>query len=186
MALHHRSSGWLRSGASVLLVGVSAPGLHGCAGDQSADIGAAVALVAMVTTAVVSVATPPQHPVSSDEDADVTRYRLRLRENPVDPEGAFHCRGECQGAQTLDSYLTCLSECPGFEVTPGVACDTDDVLPAAVCITARRRIEPDPNETARRAVEITMAATAIMLCLASSDGCIPQQDYQPNMTLRGY
>ena len=186
MALHHRSSGRLRSGACVLLVGVSAPGLHGCAGDQSADLGAALALAAMATTAVVSVATSPRPPVSSDSESDVTRYRLRLRDNPVDPEGAFHCRGECQGAETLDSYLTCLSECPGFEVTLGVACDVDDVLPAAVCITARRRVERDPNETARRAIEIPLATTAVMLCLASSSGCIPQQFYQPNMTLRGY
>lgn len=73
----------------------------------------------------------------SRRDAEVTRYRLLLGDNPVDPGQALRCYGACQQRDTPESYLECLSECPGFEQTPGVACAPDEVPPRAACFTAR-------------------------------------------------
>jgi hypothetical protein len=71
-------------------------------------------------------------------DPDVARYRLLLRENPVDPGEAFRCYGRCQSHTQPDQYLGCLAKCPAFEVTEGVACRREEVPPVAACITARR------------------------------------------------
>jgi hypothetical protein len=60
-----------------------------------------------------------------------------LSENPVDPGQALRCHGSCQQRETPESYLQCLSECPGFEQTPGVACEANEVPPLAACFTAR-------------------------------------------------
>jgi hypothetical protein len=70
-------------------------------------------------------------------DPEVTRYRLLLGDNPVDPGQALRCYGACQERETPESYLQCLSECPGFEQTAGVACAPDEVPPRAACFTAR-------------------------------------------------
>jgi hypothetical protein len=80
-------------------------------------------------------------------DPDVARYRLLLRENPVDPGEAFRCFGGCQSQTLPAEYLGCLASCPGFEVTQGVACERHEVPPIAACITARklkdeREVEP--------------------------------------------
>jgi hypothetical protein len=73
----------------------------------------------------------------SRNDADVMRYRLLLGENRVDPGQALRCYGACQQRDTPEGYLQCLSECPGFEQTAGVACAPDEVPPRAACFTAR-------------------------------------------------
>jgi hypothetical protein len=73
----------------------------------------------------------------SRPDPEVTRYRLLLGENPVDPGQALRCYGACQERDTPESYLQCLTECPGFEHTSGVACAPADVPPRAACFTAR-------------------------------------------------
>ena len=75
---------------------------------------------------------------------DVARYRLLLRENPIDPAAAFRCYGSCQSLDKPDTYLGCLTKCPGFEVTKGFACAPYELPPDAVCITARRL--PDRQE----------------------------------------
>jgi len=75
---------------------------------------------------------------------DVARYRLLLRENPIDPAAAFRCYGSCQSLDKPDTYLDCLTKCPGFEVTKGFACAPYELPPDAVCITARRL--PDKQE----------------------------------------
>jgi hypothetical protein len=77
-------------------------------------------------------------------DPDVARYRLLLRENPVDPGEAFRCYGGCQSHTQPQQYLGCLAQCPAFEVTEGVACRREEVPPVAACITARRL--PDQKE----------------------------------------
>lgn len=69
--------------------------------------------------------------------SDVLRYRLPLRDNPVDPGQAFRCYGACQEQPTPDVYIECLARCPGFERTRGVACTPSDVPPVAACFTAR-------------------------------------------------
>lgn len=65
------------------------------------------------------------------------RFRLLLSSNPVDPGAAFRCHAACQERETPDAYLECLSECPGFERTPGIGCAPDEVPPVAACFTAR-------------------------------------------------
>lgn len=68
----------------------------------------------------------------------VVRYRLLLRENPVDSGEAFRCYGRCQGEADPKGYLKCLSGCPGFEVKQGVACEKYETPPEAACLTARK------------------------------------------------
>ncbi|HTQ05992.1 MAG TPA: hypothetical protein VMI54_19155 [Polyangiaceae bacterium] len=65
-------------------------------------------------------------------------YRLLLRDNPVDPGDAFRCYGHCQDRESPKAYIDCLSECPGFEINQGVACDEHDVPPVAACLTVRK------------------------------------------------
>ena len=73
-----------------------------------------------------------------DPAVNATRYRLLLRNNPVDPGDAFRCYGACQPQTTPRGYLDCLSACPGFEVTQHEYCAKDDVPPVAACLTVRR------------------------------------------------
>jgi hypothetical protein len=78
----------------------------------------------------------------------VVRYRLRLRDNPVDPVGARRCYAECRMAPTEQSLLECLSKCPGLEVEPGAVCGPGDGPPHAVCVTRGSGpgvAEPDPG-----------------------------------------
>ena len=65
-------------------------------------------------------------------------YRVPLRDNPVDAGSAFRCYGHCQDQENPKEYLACLSDCPGFVITPGEACDAHDVPPVAACVTVRK------------------------------------------------
>jgi hypothetical protein len=78
------------------------------------------------------------YPRPPDPRDNATRYRLRLRENAVDPGEAFRCFGSCQEQQTPKGYLDCLSRCPGFEVTQHEYCTKDEVPPVAACFTVRK------------------------------------------------
>jgi hypothetical protein len=83
-----------------------------------------------------------------DPHADETRYRLRLRENPVDPGEAFRCYGACQTQSTPRGYVDCLSACPGFERTPKEYCTKEEVPPVAACFTVRKVLaKPPPDES---------------------------------------
>jgi hypothetical protein len=80
--------------------------------------------------------------------AETVRYRLRLGDNEVDPAGAHRCHAGCRNEPTQHELLACLSECPGFEITPGASCGEDEGLPRSVCITHRivqLSSEPDPG-----------------------------------------
>jgi hypothetical protein len=95
---------------------------------------------------------------------DVARYRLLLRDNPVDSGAALRCYSECQTQVTPEGYLACLTKCPGFEVEKGVACASYEVPPEAACITARRlpnRQETDPGYK----VIATIAGVVLMVSL---------------------
>jgi len=83
-----------------------------------------------------------------DPHANETRYRLRLRENPVDPGEAFRCYGACQEQPTPRGYVDCLSNCPGFERTPSEYCTKEDIPPVAACFTVRKvPAKPPPDES---------------------------------------
>ncbi len=97
-------------------------------------------------------------------DPDVARYRLLLRHNPVDPGAAFRCYGGCQTHNEPDAYLTCLAQCPGFEVTKGVACAPDEVPPVAACITARRLPDQEETSTGYKVVAV-VANVALIVAL---------------------
>jgi len=87
-----------------------------------------------------------QHP--PDPHANETRYRLQLRENPVDPAEAFRCYGACQGQSSPRGYVDCLSSCPGFERTPREYCTQEEVPPVAACFTVRKVLaKPPPPES---------------------------------------
>lgn len=109
------------------------------------------------------------------QDAEVTRYRLLLRENPVDPGRAFRCYGACQAGETAEDYLQCLSECPGFEQTPGLACAPNEVPPLAACFTARP--VPVGSEPKTGAVVIAVIADVAFvvgltsICASQTEPC---------------
>jgi hypothetical protein len=87
----------------------------------------------------------PTQPAGGSE---LVRYRLLLRDNPVDAGGAFRCYTKCQPQTTPEGYLACLEACPGYETTRGVACTPEEVPPLAVCFTARpapAQSEPEPG-----------------------------------------
>jgi hypothetical protein len=99
----------------------------------------------MLTLSLACGGTRSSGSSAADYDPNVARYRLLLRHNPVNPGEAFRCYGGCQNHTTPDAYLACLTRCPAFEVSRGVACAPDEVPPVAACITARRL--PDRQET---------------------------------------
>lgn len=108
-------------------------------------------------------------------DANVVRYRLPLRENPVDRDAAFVCYGACQEEETPTGYLQCLSACPGFDMTPGVTCASYEVPPYAACITARK-VDADAELKPGWVVLAVVAEVAIIValssvCASSSTGC---------------
>ena len=81
-----------------------------------------------ITACLVALAMACSGPASSRKGAStakartsrsVVRYRLLLRENPVDSGEAFRCYGHCQDQVDPKAYLKCLSACPGFEETRG-------------------------------------------------------------------
>jgi hypothetical protein len=104
---------------------------------------------------------------SSEYDPEVARYRLLLRENPVDPGEAFRCFGSCQKETKPDGYLGCLAQCPGFEVTQGIACHRSEVPPVAACITAGR-LHGDRDEVeAGHVVVAVLASVALIVAVGS-------------------
>ena len=76
--------------------------------------------------------------LAAQREASSVRFRLLLRENPVDRTEAFRCYGRCRSAATPEAYLNCLAECPGFEITAGKTCKKYEVPPTAACVTGRR------------------------------------------------
>jgi hypothetical protein len=127
-----------------LVVSFVCAGLLACGPFSSAALygtslrGAANAPVVTTTTRAgqtysrpVGLAPAPGAPVGSG----IVRYRLLLGENPVDGEGAHRCYAGCREAASEDELLTCLSECPGFEVQVGVTCGPGDGLPRSICFT---------------------------------------------------
>jgi hypothetical protein len=112
-------------------------------------------------------------PAAPGAASDVTRFRLLLSDNPVDPGEAFRCHGRCQEQGTPEGYLQCLSECPGFEQTPGVACTPNEVPPLAACFTAR----PAPVGSEPRAGSVVVAVIAdIPLMVGVAAVCASQTE----------
>lgn len=99
-------------------------------------------------------------------DPEVVRYRLLLRENPVDSAEAFRCYGACQEHDTPTGYVRCLEECPGFDITPGITCAGHEVPPAAACFTARK-VSADDEIPPGYIVLSVMASVAVVVALAS-------------------
>ena len=97
-------------------------------------------------------------------DPNVARYRLLLRENPIDSGEAFRCFGACQELTQPDAYLECLSKCPAFEVTKGVACAPYEVPPETACITARRLPAKQEIDAAYKVVAV-IAGVALIVAL---------------------
>ena len=115
-------------------------------------------------------AATPSHPTPP---AGVTRYRLPLSGNPLDPEKALRCHARCQEQGTPEGYLECLSRCPGFEQTPGVACAPNEIPPLAACFTAR----PAPVGSEPRAGSITVAVIGgVALVVGVSSVCASQTE----------
>jgi hypothetical protein len=97
-------------------------------------------------------------------DPNVARYRLLLRDNPIDSGAAFRCYGACQDLTKPDAYLDCLSKCPGFEVTKGVACAPYELPPEAACLTARRLPNIQKADPAYKVVAV-IAGVALIVAL---------------------
>lgn len=108
-------------------------------------------------------------------DPNTVRYRLRLRENPVDPGEAFRCYSACQPQATPRGYLDCLTACPGFEITPQEYCAPDEVPPAAACFTVRKipaGTEPPPGLIVLAVVgSFLLVIAASTLCASSTSQC---------------
>jgi hypothetical protein len=108
-------------------------------------------------------------------DPEAVRYRLRLRENPVDPGQAFRCYGQCQSQGSPQGYLECLTECPGFEITQGMRCDSHEVPPVAACFTARQvplKSEPGPGWLVLAVIaNVALVVTLASVCASSSSQC---------------
>ena len=115
---------------------------------------------------------PAQHPKKAGE---TIRYRLLLRDNPVSPQDAAHCFAACQSAETPNKYVDCLSECPGFEKTPGEYCSNTEVPPVAACLTVRQipaKTEPPPGLVVLAVIgEVALVVAAVSLCNVSSSQC---------------
>jgi len=107
-------------------------------------------------------------------DPDVVRYRLPLRENPVDSPEAFRCYGACQPEETPVGYLDCLRECPGFDTTHGVTCADYEVPPYAACLTARKlrpKEEIPPGWIAIGTLAGVVVVTALASVCAAGTNC---------------
>jgi len=115
------------------------------------------------------------HALVALSDPHAVRYRLRLRDNPVDAGEAFRCYGRCQSEKAPQSYLACLVECPGFEKTTGMRCDATEVPPESACFTVRR--QPASTETPPGMVVIAVVAGVALvvalssLCTSSTQQC---------------
>jgi hypothetical protein len=85
---------------------------------------------------------------SAGAGPETVRYRLLLRDNAVDPAQAHHCWASCQSRLTPETYIECLSDCPGFELTENAQCAPTEVPPVAACFTGRPTLpasEPQPG-----------------------------------------
>jgi len=102
---------------------------------------------------------------ATPSNAVTTRYRLALRDNPVDPAGAVACFDACQVEQSEQDYIACLRHCPGFEVTPGAACGGEEVLHHTVCFTLRAEPEP-PSETGETIAALIGVGAATVVAIA--------------------
>ena len=129
-------------------------------------------LATLLMLGLVSCNAPPKTP---KRDGNTVRYRLLLRENPVSPQEASHCYARCQSEPTPQRYVECLSQCPGFEATPGEYCSKTDVPPTAACLTVRKipaTKEPPPGLVILAVVgSWALAITAVSLCHSSSSQC---------------
>jgi hypothetical protein len=114
-----------------------------------------------------------------------TRYRLLLRDNPVNAGDAFRCYGSCQESRTPSDYVDCLSKCPGFEVTPDEYCSHTEVPPVAACLTVRKlpkREKVDPGLVVLAVVgSFLLVVSAGALCSSSRSQCgtYPPPGYAP-------
>jgi hypothetical protein len=108
-------------------------------------------------------------------DPDTIRYRLLLRENPIDPGEAFRCYGACQPESTPRGYIECLAACPGFEMTPYEYCAPQEVPPVAACFTVRKipaRTEPPAGLIVLEVVgSFLLVIGAQSLCASSKSQC---------------
>ncbi len=109
------------------------------------------------------------------DDPTVTRYRLPLRYNTVDPGQAFRCYGQCQSQPSPGGYLQCLAKCPGFETTPGVRCADNEVPPIAACFTVRqipKQSEPSPGWVVLAVIaNVALIVTLASVCASSASQC---------------
>jgi len=109
------------------------------------------------------------------QDPNAARYRLLLRENPVDPGQAFRCYGQCQAQTSPQGYLQCLAACPGFEVSQGMRCAERDVPPIAACFTVRqipKQSEPEPGWVVLAVLaNVALIVTLASVCASSSSQC---------------
>ena len=125
----------------------------------------------------------PSAPKGTASTDDVIRYRLQLRHNRVDPGEAFRCYGRCQSQPSPEGYFQCLSECPGFEVTPHARCAKDEVPPVAACLTVhkvRAGKEVDPGFVVLAVLgSVLLVVGAASLCSASSSQCGYGYGYVP-------
>jgi hypothetical protein len=116
---------------------------------------------------------PPQS--QSTVPMEVTRLRLPLSQNPVDPGAALRCYAQCQEQDTPQGYLECLADCPGFETTPGVACAPNEVPPLAACFTARSavlRSEPKTSSVVVAVIgDIPFMVGVAAVCASQTEPC---------------
>jgi hypothetical protein len=129
-------------------------------------------------------ATPaPVTSAATGGSAEVTRYRLPLRDNPVDPGQALRCYGACQSQDTPEKYLACLAECPGFEQTPGIACAPNEVPPLAACFTARPLAagsEPDRSSVVIAVVaDVAFVVGLASVCASQTEPCAASGGFVP-------
>ena len=108
-------------------------------------------------------------------DEDAVRYRLPLRDNPIDRREAALCYAECQGERDPSDYLGCLAECPGFEVTPGEVCSRNDVPPVAACLVVRKVTKREQTNDGLIVLGVVgtfaLVVTAASLCASSASHC---------------
>lgn len=149
-----------------------------CAGKPLHQVASRCSVVLLVISSLLSsvplgCAGAQKKRIASNQDSDAVRYRLPLRNNPVDPGGAFRCYGGCQESPTPGGYAACLSECPGFTATPGFRCADYEVPPIAACFTARKlpfKSEMDPALV----VLGVIAGVAVVVSLSSVCASTPQ------------
>lgn len=129
-------------------------------------------LVGLLGMLLACNSVPPKQP---KREGETIRYRLPLRGNTVSPPDAAHCFAACQSAETPNKYVDCLSECPGFEKTPGEYCSNTDIPPEAACLTVRTvsaKKEIPPGLVVLAVIgEVALVVGASSLCSISSSQC---------------